>query len=523
MSVSLQEPSAPRISVATESEFARNLRRIIADRRPLKLIETGTHVGLGTTTIIASALKENGLAEADFQSIEVNPLFYLRACRNLRENGLAKYVTLNNGVSVPRGLLPTAEEIREEITLAKAVPDVYLDHADAKRVELYLNETGYESVQDDLLGSCLARFDHQPDFILLDSAGHMGWVEYQYVLQHIKGPCIIAFDDVRHIKHYRSLADLRDDPRFRIIAEGAEKFGYCIAEFDPAAAGGNVREWREGWVRRCLERALAPDHSAGLELPHEVAEAYAKWKETFSAGTLPADRNPIEALMRCYPMCGQYCIDLGRLLRAGGEIYAARQMFEQAVRLAPANAGGWRELARYYQDEVGNPSMAMALYRQAMRFARFKAEAGAVIEEKSGFHGWEGDFCWLDREAKFLVHADRLDFPAELEFTLTGADGWCYGGRPFPVTISNSTGAVATVRFSGNQYREKVVVPLINGAVESITIQSAVAFVPAQITANSRDARRLSVRISGLALRPKIGDGGLNAESLEKFLNVVTE
>jgi hypothetical protein len=525
MSINSEEPAANRISVSTKSEFARALEKIIAERRPQKLIETGTHVGLGTTTIIASALKENGLENAQFHSIEVNPLFYLRACRNLRENGLARFVTLNNGVSVPRGLLLTAEEIRAEVALAKTIPDVFLDHADTQRVDLYLKETHHDAVEDDLLGACLARFVYEPHFLLLDSAGHMGWVEYQYVLQHIKGPCIIAFDDVRHIKHYQSLAQLRRDLRFRIIAEGSEKFGYCIAEFTPITVKKfSTGATDESWIRQYLDRTLAPQSSSKAKISGDVFEAYANWKKSFSSGSSLNDPRPIEALLRCHPQHGEFCTDLGIFLRAAGRSHQARQMFESAVRFSPEDARGWQELARHYYSDVGNTVLAMALCRHAMRSARFNGHLKSVIEEKSGFHPWEGDFCWLDREASFLVHTNRLDFPVDLEFTLTGADAWCYGGRPFPVTISNSDTVLKRLVFTGNQHRERIVVPLSAGqSVGPLKIESSAAFVPSQINRNSQDSRRLSVRIGGLALHPKIDSESVNEEQLKKFLAGATE
>ncbi len=509
------------ISVATESEFALKLRQIIAERRPRKLIETGTHVGQGTTTIIASALKENGLDNAQFHSIEVNPQYYLRACRNLRENGLARFVTLNNGVSVPRRLLPTAEEIAAEITLAKTQPDVYLDHADDRRVDLYLTETQFGAVEDDLLGKCLAGFGHEPHFLLLDSAGHMGWVEFQYVLQHIKGPCVIAFDDVRHIKHYQSLAHLRCDPRFRIIAEGAEKFGYCIADFTPAAGAEISSGEMEGaWTRQYLDRALAPQ-AASKVVSGDLLEAYANWKNSFPAGTPPSDSRPIEAMLKCHPLHGGFCTDLGIFLRAAGRGHQARRMFERAVRFAPGDLRGWQELARHYYCDVGNTALAMAVCGCVMRRAPFDGSLKSLIDEQSGFYPWEGEFCWLDREASLLVHTDRLAFPAELEFTLTGADAWCYGKRPVAVTVSSPDTFLKKLIFSGDQHCEKFAVPLpVDAEAGRINIESSIAFVPSQINPGSQDTRRLSVRIGKLALRPQTSPACLNEDSLKRFLNL---
>jgi hypothetical protein len=80
----------------------------------------------------------------------------------------------------------------------------------------------------------LAHFEYQPDFVLLDSAGHLGHLEFVYTTSKLRGRCFIALDDTNHVKHYQSVLDMKQDPkRFRIVAESKEKFGFCIAEFNP--------------------------------------------------------------------------------------------------------------------------------------------------------------------------------------------------------------------------------------------------------------------------------------------------
>ncbi len=503
------------MGVATESAFARALKQVIADHRPRRLIETGTHVGAGTTTIIASALRQCGLDGASFHSIEVNPLFYLRANVNLRKSGLDRFARLHNGLSIPRNLLPQAAEIEAAAAEAKNVPGVFIDHEEARRVALYLAETKFDGVQDDLLGRCLAEFDYKPDFLLLDSAGHMGFVEFQYVLQLIKSPCILALDDVNHLKHYLTLRHIRTDARFKILAESNEKYGFCITEFTPTPAAPVDTVW----ISQYVDRLMAPAAPSAPAVPQEILEAYHTWKKSFPAGTLPTDSRPIESLLGSHPQHGEFYTDLGLILRAAGRPHQARLMFEHAVRFSPQDIRGWRELARHFYCDVHNPALALAIYQASLAHARFSGTAESLIEQQSGFHSWEGDYCWLDREASLIVHTGRLDFPAELEFTLTGADAWCYGGRPVPVTISNGNSVLRNLVFVGNQHREKVVLPLPAGTgAEPIKIESSVAFVPSQITRNSQDTRRLAIRISGLALHPKVPTDSVGQDGLVQFL-----
>ncbi len=219
------------MSVYRESGFADNIREVIKINRPLKIIETGTYLGMGTTTVIASSLKEFNIEEALFYSIEINPDFYKQATHNLSENGLIEYVQLLRGVSVPRKLLPGREEIEKMCVTDIEFNDIFIDHKEDERVELYYRETNFSDAPDDLLLRCLKEFDFKPDFVLLDSAGHMGCIEFDYLIKHLKGDCFIALDDIYHIKHHRSFLKIKEDPRFTILAASKEKFGFCIAGF----------------------------------------------------------------------------------------------------------------------------------------------------------------------------------------------------------------------------------------------------------------------------------------------------
>jgi cephalosporin hydroxylase len=219
--------------VATESHLARCVRQLFAQVRPRRVIETGTYHGTGSTTIIASALRDAGIGDATFFSIEVNPHNYRKSLANLAKQNLA--VSVLNGLSVPRQLLPSREQIEQHYVREVEADGIFVDHEEAQRAMLYHKETDYPDAPDDLLGRCLKNFNCRPDFVLLDSGGHMGHVEFRYVLPLIKAPCHIALDDIYHVKHHRSFQELGDDPRFELVAVSEEKFGFCIAKFMPGA------------------------------------------------------------------------------------------------------------------------------------------------------------------------------------------------------------------------------------------------------------------------------------------------
>lgn len=228
-------PRKDLTKVGGESQFASAIGHLFGRLRPTKVIETGTYHGNGSTAVIASALRDVVGSGAMFYSIEVNPAFCDRARANLARQGLE--ITVLNGLSIPRALLPTLEQIASQFT-EQPRDDIYIDHEEADRAARYFNETHFPDAGDDLLGVCLKEFDYRPDFLLLDSGGHMGSVEFGYVLPLLRGPCHIALDDIYHVKHHGSFQKVQADPRFELIAVSEEKFGFCIARFTPDGTRG---------------------------------------------------------------------------------------------------------------------------------------------------------------------------------------------------------------------------------------------------------------------------------------------
>lgn len=211
------------------SAFAEAIGQVIREYRPKKILETGTYLGQGTTAVIAEAMKQNGI-DGTFFTIEVNPRYHAQAKAYLESRGYP--VQSLCGLSIPRRLLPSREQIQQTTTTVQD-ESLFVDHPEPVRAQRYYQETDFPDVPDDLLGKCLAIFDGRPDLVLLDSAGHLGWIEFQYVFERLKGPCILALDDIDHIKHHRSFQYMQKDGRFEILVSSNEKFGFCIARFDP--------------------------------------------------------------------------------------------------------------------------------------------------------------------------------------------------------------------------------------------------------------------------------------------------
>ncbi|MCJ7729058.1 MAG: glycosyltransferase, partial [Sedimentisphaerales bacterium] len=225
-------------NVDPHSSFGEKIKELFARITPQKIIETGTYLGTGTTTIIANAIKKLGIRDTVFCTIEVNPEYYARAKKYFSENNIEVYAL--NGLSVPRSMLPSREEIASKTITGVEYDGIFVDHREENMAEFYYKETDFPNVPDDLLYKTLEVFDFKPDFVLLDSAGHMGNIEFDYLIEHLKGECYIALDDINHIKHHRDFLKMQSDERFEIIVQSDEKFGFCIARFDPAGRKTSV-------------------------------------------------------------------------------------------------------------------------------------------------------------------------------------------------------------------------------------------------------------------------------------------
>jgi len=250
--------------VDSSSQFSTAIEKVFRKIRPQRIIETGTYLGEGTTKVIASVIEKIGLVDAKFYSIEINPYNFKKAKWNLTKNRLVKYVSLLNGVSVPSTHLPSKEDIKERTVDSIEYNDIFVDHRENERVEKYFDETNFPGLPEDLLGQCLAEFNYKPDFILLDSGGHMGYIEFNYVLSKLQSDCIIALDDVYHIKHHKSFLFMKQDPRFEIIVESKEKFGFCIAKFTPVIKKEDAKPEYKKETINCL--------SCGSKLSFPVRE-----------------------------------------------------------------------------------------------------------------------------------------------------------------------------------------------------------------------------------------------------------
>ncbi len=186
--------------MTSTSEFNHHLTTLIAHENITRVIETGTYLGNGTTKAVLKGFRILEL-DYDFISIEVNPDYHAQA----KNNNAGTNVNFINGLSIPRSMLP--------VSITYDAPDhIIVDHLDPN---CYTKEVLF-NVPDAMLNLAV---ELKPELVILDSAGHLGLIEFNYLMQLIPNDAFyLALDDTNHIKHYHTLELIKQHPnKFEIL------------------------------------------------------------------------------------------------------------------------------------------------------------------------------------------------------------------------------------------------------------------------------------------------------------------
>lgn len=207
--------------VSVSDDFKSEIAKHIVRHKPMVIIETGTHTGLGTTDAAIRGLVGGGHGGI-LISIEANRAYIDAARRYHARYEGAGYVRFMHGVSLPEEWMP--HEIDDDFP-----EHVYTDHVNSKE---YLKEIPAQS-QYDMLGIAMREFDFKIDMFILDSAGYLGTAEYLYIIDKQRSPCYFFLDDTLHRKHYKTMQIIEKDSRCKIIEKSREKFGHAIVHYKP--------------------------------------------------------------------------------------------------------------------------------------------------------------------------------------------------------------------------------------------------------------------------------------------------
>ncbi len=252
------------MSFGSDPKFAEALEQHLLPAQIDTIIETGTFTGQGSTKTLAEFFQRSRPPKA-FTTIEVNFAFFQSAKVNLRPYG---FVDCRWGETINQADALRFVRNDEAILNHRAYNDIWIDDIDDpvafytaelqgrmlgqrpktvyRRARHFAKEGLRRAVarygignfdflwdgSDLLFRFCAIHKEHKP-LIVLDSAGGIGYLEFQTVLKVMgNSEYFILLDDIHHLKHFRSARDIKTDKSFEIL--GLEQHhGWMLAHHRP--------------------------------------------------------------------------------------------------------------------------------------------------------------------------------------------------------------------------------------------------------------------------------------------------
>ena len=213
------------------------------------IIETGTHRGLGSTTMLGNAFK-NSSSLISLNTIEIDYTNYSLAKKNLSQ---FSFVNCCYGCSLDLNDAIAYVKQDEAILHHEKYPEVFIDNAKdpinfyVNELEGRLNDSSNNIIKQflkkilrpsrnsntnptyNLLPNLIKEFDSHEMLIVLDSAGGVGHMEFQITDELMKNKnYYILLDDTHHLKHFRGYDIIKNRGDFTII-NASEKNGWVLA------------------------------------------------------------------------------------------------------------------------------------------------------------------------------------------------------------------------------------------------------------------------------------------------------
>lgn len=216
--------------MAAGTAFMDALTELVRSKKMTRIIETGTYLGTGTTQAVWKGIQGHGKPSV-FVSIECDPANYAQA----KKNNKGRNIEFLLGKSIPNELLPKKDQIKFE----GYDDSIIVDHLESNRAKLYHAETAHK-VPDRMLDKALTLTEPIPNLVILDSAGHIGLIEFNYLMTKIKGSFYLALDDTNHVKHADTVKLIEKDDRFTLTFATEEKFGSRIYQVQTVRSAESV-------------------------------------------------------------------------------------------------------------------------------------------------------------------------------------------------------------------------------------------------------------------------------------------
>lgn len=219
-----------RLEVPRSDRLIKVLEESIRVVGPKVVVESGTYLGTGSTRWILEAL--GNTRPQKFYSIEVHPDRVEQARHNL---AAFPWVEVVWGLSVPYNEAITFIESDPLLRNLDPELDIFVDFLPDPRSG-YLNEIrngianpNRQAVPDGILGSLLLNHKGDRPLISLDSAGGIGWLEFQITRDCMgEQPYLLFLDDINHVKHYRSKLAIESSADFVVFGSDFEE-GWMVA------------------------------------------------------------------------------------------------------------------------------------------------------------------------------------------------------------------------------------------------------------------------------------------------------
>lgn len=204
------------------------------------VIETGTHLGLGSTTLLAQAFERKGTR---IHTIEANYESYHQARKNLK-----KYPSVRCHYGCSTRLDQARDFIKRDPAILnhELFPGIFIDNTEdpvafySREVEGLLSATSAArswwanvtrpTFEDDLLTKLVSTQKEDNLLIVLDSAGGVGKLEFELVKQLLpESDYCLLLDDTHHLKHFRSVEEICSDHRQWQVLSKNDVHGWMLA------------------------------------------------------------------------------------------------------------------------------------------------------------------------------------------------------------------------------------------------------------------------------------------------------
>ncbi|MFH2138514.1 MAG: hypothetical protein ABII88_08395 [Candidatus Omnitrophota bacterium] len=239
------------MSMHASSELSQLLQDVVVEEKIKCVVETGTYQGLGSTTFIAESFPKSSPPEI-FVTIETNWQSWREAKKNLLHFPFVKCLW---GQSVRQKQALDFISNDEALINHRDYEDIFIDVV-TNPVGFYTQECrgairkisiknyphyffnkilNYDG--EGLLEKWLQLFKNRNPLIVLDSAGGIGMLEFM-IMKETMGdqPYIVLLDDIHHVKHFRSVQQIKLDPGFQLLGVN-ETSGWALAKHAGGARG----------------------------------------------------------------------------------------------------------------------------------------------------------------------------------------------------------------------------------------------------------------------------------------------